>query len=371
MKKFACVAAALLVLSATALGQDEGRQRGDREGARGPRGDRGPSLRQMVERMNETLKFDDQQMEQIDKLLAAQSEQSPDRRAQFEEMRKAMDEGDEDRAAELREQFRAQREDRGARMQEFLDKVEPILHEDQLEAFGQFKERATQREQDRQRRGDQMRMYRELPDVLELTDEQREQYRALMDERRSMMRERMQEGRNSDQEPGEQGEAGEARPERQRPDFEAMQAGFFEDLEEILTDDQKVALADYRAEMDADSRGGRGRENAEELRALVQATRRIPDLTSEQKDSIREITSAAMRESRQLKSKDKEEKAQLTAATKAEIVKLLDEEQVKAFEQNIERMSSASGRRGDREGRGERGQRRPRGEKPADQPDVP
>lgn len=368
MKKLVCVAAALLVISATAFGQDDGRRRGDREGRPGRRGNRGPSLRQMVERMNETLNFDEQQMEQIDKLLEAESEQSQDRRAQFEEMRKAMDEGDDERAAELREQFRAQREDRNARMQEFLDEIEPILHEDQVEAFGEVRERVTQRDQDRRRRGGQMRMYRELPDVLEMTDEQREEYRELMDERRAMMRERMQETRNSEQEPGERGEG---RPERRRPDFESMQAGFFEDLEEILTKDQIAALADYRAEMDVASRGERGRENADDLRALVQASRRIPDLTSEQKESIREITSEAMRESRQLKSKDKEEKAQLAAATKSEIVKLLDDEQAEAFERNIERVSSSSGRRGVREGRGERSPRGQRGEKLGKKKEIP
>ena len=190
---------ALFALATTAVAQQgpprgergQGQQRGGRgQGqARGERG-QGPRMGQFFDRIIEELNLDDEQMAQVDEIRAAQQERMQNMRAQWEEVRAAMEAGDEQRAAELREQMRSQRGDPGAAMQAMLDQIEPILHDDQLEAFDKIRERMNQRTQQSERWRDQMRMIQELPDAVGMTDEQRGQYQDLLAQRREDMMQR-------------------------------------------------------------------------------------------------------------------------------------------------------------------------------------
>ena len=367
---------ALFALATTAVAQ-QGPPRGERGRGqqRGGRG-QGPRMGQFFDRIIEELNLDEEQMAQVDEIRAAQQERMQDMRAQWEEMRAAMESGDEQRVAELREQMQAQRGNPGAAMQTMLDQIEPILHDDQLEAFDRIRERMNQRTQQSERWRDQMRMIQELPDAVGMTDEQREQYQNLLTQRREDMMQRMrdrrggpgggQPGEQGGGQPGERGgqpgEPGDQpggqpgdRP-RGRPDFQGMSDEFFEQVAAILNEDQLEALAEYRAKMAA---GATDRETTEgdNVRTVIQATRRISDLSSDQKQAIRELERDTMRASRELSSRDKEGQALLAAKLKADVVKLLDKKQTDEFTQNLERLKSRSGRSGERGNRADRSRR--------------
>jgi hypothetical protein len=356
MRKGIVATVALGMLAVTVLGQDAERRRGDRE-RRGDRRGRGPSINQMVDRMAEELKFDEEQMAQIEEIVAAAEQRQQDQRAQWREVRTAMEEGDEERAAELREQLRREGGGRGAAMQTVFNEIEMLLHEDQFEAFDQMRERMSQR---RGRGGRDMtrRMVRELPDAVQMTEEQREEFQALLEERRAMMRERMQERRQRDD--GVDAERGERGERRGPPDFAAMSDELFEQVAEILNEDQLELLAEYRARVESERRG-RGSRESDDLQTVLSAARRIRGLDSDQKDAVREIERDAMRLSRELRREDTEGRALLAAEVKAKIARLLDEEQAEEFERNLERLKSR-GSRGQRE-RGEPRERRERRER--------
>lgn len=353
MRKGIVATVALGMLAVAALGQDADRRRGDGE-RRGGRRARGPSISQMVERMAEELKFDDEQRAQIEEIVAAAEQREQEQRAQWQEVRTAMEEGDEERAAELREQLQRQGNERGAAMQTVFNEIELLLHEDQFEAFDEMRERMSQR---RNRGGwdTTRRMMRELPDAVQMTEEQREAFQELLEERRAMMRERMQERRQRDE--GADA-AGDERGERRgRPDFGAMSEEFFEQVAEILNEDQLELLAEYRTRIETETRE-RGAPESDDLQTVLSAARRVRGLDSDQKDAVREIERDAMRMSRELRRTDAEGRALLAAEVKTKLTKLLDEEQVEEFERNLERLKSRADR-GPRD-RGERRERRER-----------
>lgn len=346
----------LVTLAAAAVAQDvERRREGGRWGGR-QRG--GPSIAQIIERLNEQLNFTDEQVAQIDEIVAAHEQRMQENRARWREVRAAMEAGDEERAAELREQFRQQRGQRGRAVAAVFDEIEPLLHEDQLEAFQQLRERMAQRRGPGDR--EHMRqMMRELPDAVNMTDEQREQYEELLNERRGMMRQRMRERWRP-----EDGGDVERAERRGPPDFAGLQDEFFEQVARILNEDQLKLLADYRARIGEERRRSARRES-DDVRTVLSAAKRVRDLSSEQKDSLRDIERDAMRSYRELR-RDREGLALLAAEVKAEIVKLLGEEQTEEFKRNLERLQSR-GRWGERGGRGQGDRGRPgrdRGDRP-------
>jgi len=343
MKKSMAAGVVLVTLTAMAFAQDAGQRR--EGGRRAGRQGRGPSLSQMIERLNEQLSFDEEQLAQIDKIVAAHEESEQEVRAQWQELRAAMEAGDEQRAAELREQLRQQRGERGRAIEAVFDKIEPLLREDQLETFRELRERMSQRRGPGDR-GGMRQMIRELPDAVKMTDEQRQEFEELLNERRAMMRERMRErrqpGEGDDIEPGER---------RGRPDFAAMYDELFEQVAEILNEDQLKLLADYRARIEEERRRS-GRQESDDVRTILSAAKRIQDLSSEQKESVREIEREALRSSRELR-RDREGLAFLAAEVKADIIKLLNEKQAEEFQRNLERLQPR-GRRGERGARGQR-----------------
>jgi hypothetical protein len=356
MKKAMAALVVLAMVAVTAVAQDVERQR-DR-GRRDNRRGRGPSISRLVEELKQQLQFDDEQLAQIDELVAAHEERMQENRAQWREVQTARDAGDEDRAAELREQLRAQRGERGQGIEALLDKIEPILHEEQREAFQQIRARMSQ-QRDRGDRDLMRQIARELPDAVEMTDEQRAEFEALLTEQRAIMRERMRDQRP----PRREGDDAEQTPRRGRADVATMYDKFFEQVAEILNEDQLGLLADYRARIEAERRSGR--QGTDDVRAVLSAAKRVRGLSSDQKDSLREIETKAMQSYRELR-RDAEGQAQLAAEVKAKIVKLLDDDQNQEFERNLDRLQSRE-RRGEREPRG----RRDRESRDRDRPEKP
>jgi soluble cytochrome b562 len=352
MKKGIAAVVVLTTLAAMAFAQDEGRRRA--EGRRGERPRRGPSLSQLVDRLTEQLALDEEQRAQVEEIVAAQEQRMEQHRAQWQEMREATEAGDEERAAELREQLMQQRGDRGQAMEAIFDQIEPLLHEDQLEQFQQIRERMPMG-RGPGRRGQMQQIMRELPDAVNMTEEQRKEFDALVDEQRALMRERMQSRWQR-----REGEDAEDMRPRTRPDFGAMYDDFFEEVAQILNEDQLPLLSDYRNRVAEERRRpGRG---SDDVRTVLSAVKRIRGLSSEQEDAVRKIERDAMQSSREMR-RDREGLALLAAKVKEQITDLLDEGQVKEFEQNLERLSSR-GRGGERGVRGRRDRERPRRDRP-------
>jgi hypothetical protein len=348
MRKVAMALIVLTVLAVTAVGQEVERRRGGPgrwHGRRAP----GPAVSWIVDRMAEELNFDDEQMAQIDEIVAAHEERMQETRARWQELRAAVEAGDEERAAELREQLRQQRGERGRAIEAVFDEIEPLLREEQLEGFQQFRERGSRRRGPGDR-GRMRQMLRELPDAVEMTEEQRGQYEELLAEQRQRMRERWQQRR-------QRGEGNEAERAARRgpPDFAALQDEFFEQVAQILNEEQLPLLAEYRARIETAGRRSRSAET-DDVRMVVSAAKRVRDLSTEQKDALREVEREAMRSYGELR-RDREGLALLAAEVKARIVKLLGKEQVEQFERNLDRLK-ARDRRGERGGRGHRARER-------------
>lgn len=354
----AACAVAALTLTATAQDVDRGPE------GRGRRGDfrRGPSLEQLVERMKSAVEFDEQQLAQLDELLKKHQEQAEQNRARWRELREAEEMGDETRAAQLREEFRAQRAEGGMRGRGpdgFLNEVEALLRDEQVEAFRTFRE-SLPPPPDRGPGEAMMRAVRDLPDAVQMTDEQRAQYDKILEERRAAMRERWGrrgrpdgEGAQPPTPPAEgaegepPAEAGDRPPRFERPDPSAMLDELFAQVSEILNADQVKLLEEYREQVGSEMRdpGGRG---GSDPRAVISAAKRVSGLTTEQEDSIREIENETAQATRGVPRSDAEGQAMIAADAKEKILKVLNEEQKAEFERNLQRTRS----RGPREGRG-------------------
>ncbi len=335
MRKAIGTVVAFLTLTVAAVAQDvEGRL----DDGRGPgRRGHGPPIHRIIERLTEQLDLDDEQTARIEELVAAHEQGMQEVFAQREEIRAAMQAGDEERVAELREELRQEWGGPGAAIQALLDEIEPVLREDQLETFQQFRENIAPGPGPGGW-GRMRRMVEGLPDAVNMTEEQRKKFAELLAQGRDKMGERMRERWPR----GQEGGPDEAEHPG-RPDFSAMENEFFDQVSEILEKDQLDLLAAYRAGSES-GRGARERREADDLRIVVSAADRLQGLSSEQKEEWTEIKGEAMRSYRDLRRTDKEGRAALAADVKARILKLLDEEQTTEFERNIERLKAHSSR---------------------------
>jgi hypothetical protein len=152
--------------------------------------------------------------------------------------------------------------------------------------------------------------------------------------------------------------------EQTRPSQEALVEGLFEDLEDILTEEQLARLAEFRKSLDGPAGPGK-RGEAGSVRDVLRAVKRLK-LNSDQKEELREIERDAIRAYREISRKDREEQATLAREVKAEIMEILDEDQGQEFEQQLRRV--VGGRRGERDQRRERGERRDRGRRQEREP---
>jgi len=350
------------------------RRQGQRGGER-----RGPQFGALFQRMPDQLELDDEQRAQFEEIVAEYRERMGEARQRgegmrevFREMRAAREAGDDKRVEELRAQLRERRGGGGRFMEEFFDDVEGILREDQLERLSQLRSRVMQG----MRRGrNPMESLRELRSRLELDEQQEEQFDELLEDLREQggqRRQRMEELRPLMRELREAREAGDeeraeelrAQLEEQRPRPGEMLEDFFVELEQILRDDQKEILAQFREEMS--ERGERGERGRVDVRAILNAARRLK-LDQDQKKELNEIGQAALRAERELQRRDREGRAMIAAKVKREVIAILDAEQAKQFENYLSRRGRPErpGREGARERQRERrGDRGPDDERP-------
>jgi hypothetical protein len=340
---------------------------------RRPDRERGPQfmLDRLSGRMAQTLELTEEQQVEFDAIVEEFRQRMNEgaagpgeRRRLREEMREARDSGDDAQADELRGQMREQRHGSQALMEEFFDRVEPILEGDQVERLTEMRERFAERGRRGDRRAGMQQLIEQIPGKLELDEEQQAQYDELVaglrsgaEERRARWQEMqplMQELREA-RRAGDEQRVAEIRSQLD----EARGAGgspleaFFADLEEILRDDQKAKLAELR-EAAGDRRGPRG---TQDVPAIIRAAKRL-DLNEEQRGSLREISEKAARDWRELGRRDRAARVELARRVKQDIVGILTPEQAEQFEQVLQRERPGRGPQG-REGphRGRRGGR--------------
>lgn len=290
------------------------REPGERRQARRPgppefRG--GPAM--MAERLAELLELDKAQQAQFDEIVARYRErwdeqrtQAEDMRSLFEEMRAAREAGDDARVEELRGRLREARRGGEELRTQFLDEVEKILREDQIERLNQFRER-TARGFGRGEGGPMLGMAERLREELHLNDEQSRRFDELLESLREKMR-------------GLRDQPGEDR----RDAFGRIMEEFYSELEPILDAEQVKVLANYRERA---RQAGRG----DELRELFRAARRL-DLTEDQTAKLREIEQEARRSQREMNRRDREAVAELAGHVKQQVLALLTPQQAEELE---------------------------------------
>lgn len=311
-------------------------QRG--EGYMGAGMDHSAGAARMFAGIADELGLDEAQRQQFDEIIARQRDRMREMGQRWREIGQAMREGDEERAGQLRAGLQMGH-GAGSGMSAMLDEIEPILRDDQVAKLWEMQDRMERRREGFER---YRRVARELPDELGLDDGQRAEFGRLLTSQREQMHEQWSEMRplfeemRAARESGDEERLEELRRqlEEARPNPEAMFDAVFEQLAEVLNEEQKERLTAFRKWMQTGGDvGGRG---LRDVRDVLRVLRRLK-LSSEQKDEIRDIEREAIRARRGIGRRNKEEQARLAATVKAEIVALLDREQVKQFEQLLQR----------------------------------
>lgn len=368
----------IVALAGVALSQaqDEGRDRAGRRGqleerrrmqpADGPRS----RFENLAQQMADELQLDEKQREQLVAIAQEHEQYFRSRMAErqgarelVEQLRAARDSGDEKRVDELREQLR-RRNEAGARenvMQAFLDDVEPILRDDQMEAFAAVRERLERGPAfDPAQRS--RRMFARLKEQLELDDDQAQRFDQLVEQMAPQPREQrpspdeirslvdaLREARAA----GDDAKADELEAQLRalRPDPRALLEPFFKALEPILRPDQKRTLAEFQAEWNGGGRGpAEGRGRALDARLLLRMVRRL-DLSAEQVEQVKQIEKDTQTAQREVRGEGAGARTELNQQVKDQLKKVLTPEQWSEFEKMVERQESGGGR-GERPRRG-------------------
>jgi hypothetical protein len=326
---------AIAMLALGFVGTAAAQMPGGRGGWGGPGGG-GPRqwINQMLEGFDGELSFSEQQWAQMDPIIDAQVERAQAAFARWGEVGQAMADGDQQRAQELRRQLMQEFQASEGGMRELFNDLETVLDDQQLGRFHEMR----QLMQDWRDHGRQMwQAVRELPDAVGMTEEQRQEYRAVLrdrwEEMQAEMRMRWEEGASM----------------WERPDFEARRNEFFEVVGGLLGPEQLGLLAEYRQQLAVQASTEDDKE-PKDVREIIRAMKRVRDLTSTQREALQEIEREAQRAFGQVR-RDKEQLARLSKETKARIIKVLKPEQVKQFEQALEKPRSRLERR---EAKGER-----------------
>ena len=358
-------------------------------GNRGPR----PEMRSpfaFLRRLPEELGLTDEQRAEYDAILDEHQSAWRDRRGDQEDMRElaaqyreASRNGDTERAAELRDQMRSRGTHADTMMSAFLDDVATILTNEQLPKLDQLREEmAARRESGRQRVAIQQ-MMRDLPEALELTDEQRAQWDDMLAEQRAQMRQRRDQGNSLRPLLDEMHEArlagDDARVAEIQAELEAARPSMpdpnelLDKLQTILTADQQARLTELRQRFRAANDG----PDAQQLdpRKVLDAAKRL-DLNKKQREQMKTI----IRETQQARDKgprDEAAQAALGQTVKQQILQILDKEQAAEFERLLQREQRDArsdrperSRRG-HEGRGHKRPAPPPAEEPGDAPATP
>jgi len=328
MMKRMAIATLVLTLTATVAGQEPGR-RGDWGGAGGNWGPR-QWLDRMVEGFDHELGFDEQQWVQLDTIVAAQEARAREAFAQWQEVGSAMAVGDQTRAAELREQLLKQFNGSEGGMRDMFNEIETVLQEDQLARFQEMRQTMQQwRDHGRQ----MWQAVRELPDTVEMTDEQRQDFHALLRDRWQAMQEEMRQR-------SEQGLDG---IQWDAPDFAALEDDFYGQVAELLDEKQQSLLSDYRLQF-ATRGQPTEQQQTDDVRNVLKAMKRVRELSGEQRDALREIEHDALNSYREVR-RYKERSAALAADVKARIIAVLNPEQSEEFTRSLERLRPRRERR--------------------------
>lgn len=304
------------------------------------------------ERLAEELNLDEAQRAQVDTMAEPYRAKFRERGDKFRQMREAQEAGDE----ALAEQLRAEIRDPGElpeMMDQFSTEIETVLRPEQVEQLHDMRARFNERRQEREQR---RQMIEDMPDRLNMTEEQRAEYENLVREERRSMGERMRQMREraqGAQDAMEQGDMDAAADTRAQFDANRNRGPFSDDfltkVDGLLTDEQKPLFAQMREELNTRiGEGGPpppGRQG--DLRGLFRAMRRL-DLQPDQEDDLRDIEREAMRAQREIRGGDRDAQAVLLRETRSKVEALLTPEQKTQLKSALDR--------------GPRLQRRPRGE---------
>lgn len=329
----------------------------------------------LIERLSQELNLDQQQQGQYREIaskyrqrLADPARSGQDLAENARQLREAREDDDDAKARALREQMRARRGNREI-MQSFLDELETILRDDQKEKLGQVRDRIMEASRTNGMRRDGARTgpgplarIRELRSSLKLTPEQEPQFdemanalRGKVDpEGQTPIRELMEEMREA-MTGGDQAKTAELRAqlgERRKVVDDAMRK-FNEQLQPLLSDEQKTTLANFRERLGRGPAGGPpgigpeaepgvgapGQTGPARLdpRMLLRAAKRL-ELTDAQKEQI-DALEGGLRGKIRDAHRDHEQMQQLRSETERQIRDLLTPAQIEEFERVLERQS--------------------------------
>ncbi|MCA9245225.1 MAG: Spy/CpxP family protein refolding chaperone, partial [Phycisphaerales bacterium] len=303
----------------------------------------------MFDHIADDLDLDEEQRAAFDEIADGVREQMRERwdgmRGKVEELREAADSGNYELADQIRRELEDSRGNPGEVMDNAIAQLEPILRPAQVTRLHEMRDDMRRREDSRDF---YRRVARDLPDELNMTDEQRDQYDEILDGRREQMRARFDEMRPLFEEMREAREAGnmdrvnELRDQLRanRPDENALQEDFFTQVDTILTDEQRAALADFREWNAPDAAGDAGAattdsaKKAADVRDVIRAAHRVR-LAPDQRDELKEIERDAMRDYRAAR-RDPAKAASLADRVKAEVLELLDDNQTEDFQNRLD-----------------------------------
>ncbi len=347
-------------------------------------GPRGQGMAMMLRRLPQELGLSEKQREAFTVIADKYREQLEGNEAGRNQMRElarsyreARGNGEDARAEEIRGQMRELGEQRMAMVDSFFNDVTEILDDTQVQRLTEMRERMSQRGRGG-RGGEMRRLMRELPDALQMDDEQRAAFDVMIEDQRAAFRESREKWRDmrplidelrTARENGNDARVAEIEAElrAQRNQMGGGMDDFFERLKGMLTEDQQARLAQLRAQYQRPDR--QQRQQTLDPKEVVRVARRLK-LTSTQHDQLKEIQREVFRATRGRLSSD--ELNTLGQEAKQQIIEILNADQVTEFESLLgiqERGArgrsgpgmrsgrSGSGRSGDGYQRGRRGAR--------------
>ncbi len=319
----------------------ERRQERGGPGGRGfPGGPWGRGPGRMLDRFVEPLELDEQQRAELEEIMAEHRERMQDVRPLMREMREARRNGDTKKTEELRAQMFELGVDPWESLQQALDEVEPILTDEQFDRFSNMRMDF----QDRRERRETFRRFRdELPDAVNMSEQQRQEFDELVRSGRGGWRQFADRMRDIQREMSEAREAGdEARIEElqaeldaMRPDPEGTQAELAKAVRGMLTEDQLPLFDAYYESMGTDQAG-----LPDDVRSLVRAAARSR-LDRAQRKEWRVIMRDAVKSLRGIDHKDEDARTKLAAETRKKIEAMLKPDQTERFEKELDRLKQS------------------------------
>jgi hypothetical protein len=344
----------------------------------------GMPLRMLAHRLARELDLTDAQREQYDQIVAKYEAQTREQHGQRDEMRELAEQyrearrsGDQQRADEIRAKMRELGGGRGQMFNEFLGEVEKILDEEQIPKLNAFRERLQERGDAARRAAELRDLVERLPDELQLNEQQRTTFDALVAEQRKLARQQIQDWQQSRpalaeelrqaREAGDEQRVAEllAQLEAERPappDPEDL----LDQLEPSLTTEQKAKLTKLRAELAEFS----GRPVGD-VETILRAAKRL-DLSDQQEEQLKAIIRDARVAERDAP-RDPQARAERAKLVKKQVLALLNADQAAEFERMLAReRPERPPRRGAEGGLGrERGEKMRRGNPPPAGGDQP